>query len=91
MDQRDSNSQNSGQSSQTNGAGRNDEQAGERRAADADIETLEYYKTFLARLLTVVSHGQPETVERLFQTIRSGATQEQIFEMLAELRATEAL
>ncbi|KAL4987541.1 hypothetical protein BDW68DRAFT_108848 [Aspergillus falconensis] len=69
-------------SSQSNGTSHNHEQALERQ-----IETLEYYRTFLARLLDFVSHGEPETVDRLFQFIRSGASQEQIFDTLVELRA----
>ncbi|KAL4735063.1 hypothetical protein BDV11DRAFT_208823 [Aspergillus similis] len=74
-------------SSQSNGTGHNHEQAGGHRTIETEIETLEYYRTFLARLLDFVSHGEPEAVDRLFQFIRSGASQEQIFEMLAELRA----
>ncbi|KAL4754448.1 hypothetical protein BDW72DRAFT_190042 [Aspergillus terricola var. indicus] len=87
MDQRDSNGQASRQNSQSNGTGHNREQAGGHRTIETEIETLEYYRTFLARLLDFVSHGEPEAVDRLFQFIRSGASQEQIFDTLAELRA----
>ncbi|KAL4814233.1 hypothetical protein BDW67DRAFT_166495 [Aspergillus spinulosporus] len=87
MDQRDSNGQASRQNSQSNGTGYNHEQAGGHRTIETEIESLEYYRTFLARLLDFVSHGEPEAVERLFQFIRSGASQEQIFNTLVELRA----
>lgn len=87
MDQRDSNGQASRQNSQSNGTGYNNEQAGGHQAIEREIESLEYYRTFLARLLDFVSHGEPGAVDRLFQFIRSGASQEQIFDTLAELRA----
>jgi Mg2+/Co2+ transporter CorC len=74
-------------SSQTNGTGRSNRQAGAREATNTETETAEYYQTFLSRLLAVVSHGQPEVVDRLIEIIRSGASQQQIFEALSELGA----
>ncbi|KAL4786761.1 hypothetical protein BJX76DRAFT_70274 [Aspergillus varians] len=90
MDQRDPNMpQNSKPSSQSNGTGRNPEQAGGHEATNIETETAEYYQTFLGRLLTLVSHGQPEAVNRLIEFIRSGASQQQIFEALSELGADD--
>ncbi|KAL4917484.1 hypothetical protein BDW62DRAFT_84973 [Aspergillus aurantiobrunneus] len=76
-------------SSQTNGTGHAPEQAGRHEPTDTETETAEYYQTFLTRLLTVVSHGQPETVNRLIEIIRSGASQQQVFEALSELGADD--
>ncbi|KAL4934906.1 hypothetical protein BDV06DRAFT_208024 [Aspergillus oleicola] len=79
--------QNSGQSSQTNGTSHNHEQAGNHEDLEVDLELAEYYQTFLSRFLTVVSHGEPEAVNRLIGIIRSGASENEIFATLAELRA----
>jgi hypothetical protein len=54
---------------------------------EADNENAEYYQTFLRRLIDVVSHGQPEAVDSLIATIRSGASQAEIFRELSELTA----
>ncbi|KAL2846736.1 hypothetical protein BJX68DRAFT_268455 [Aspergillus pseudodeflectus] len=54
---------------------------------EANNENAEYYQTFLRRLIDVVSHGQPEAVDSLIATIRSGASQAEIFMALSELTA----
>lgn len=49
-------------------------------------EAIDYYRTFLARLLDFVSRGQPEAVDRLIDNIRAGASFDQVFQTLSELR-----
>ncbi|KAL2819901.1 hypothetical protein BDW59DRAFT_118827 [Aspergillus cavernicola] len=93
MDRQNSNSnsdsgQPSKQSHQTNGSSNqngNNEQTNGHEATDIDTNTAEYYQLFLGRLLTLVSHGQPEAVDRLIGIIRSGASQQEIFTALSEL------
>ncbi|KAL4927388.1 uncharacterized protein BDV17DRAFT_292610 [Aspergillus undulatus] len=74
-------------SSQTNGTTHNHEQAGSHEVSDIELENAEYYQTFLSRFLTVVGHGQPEAVSRLIGIIRAGASEDEIFAALADLRA----
>ncbi|KAL2800078.1 hypothetical protein BJX66DRAFT_332693 [Aspergillus keveii] len=65
----------------------NSEPTNSHQVNEADNENAEYYQTFLRRLIDVVSHGQPEAVDSLIATIRSGASQAEIFRALSELTA----
>ncbi|KAL4885333.1 hypothetical protein BJY04DRAFT_180666 [Aspergillus karnatakaensis] len=46
---------------------------------------MEHYQSFVTRLLAVVSNAPIEDVERLVRVIRSGATQQQILDVVAEI------
>ncbi|KKK25814.1 hypothetical protein ARAM_006838 [Aspergillus rambellii] len=87
MDHRGPNSQqNSGQNHQTNGTGsqaQNGDTTPNQHASEITAESPEYCQIFLERLLSVVSNGQPEIVDQLITTIRSGASQQEIFAALS--------
>ncbi|KAL4806448.1 hypothetical protein BDV18DRAFT_160514 [Aspergillus unguis] len=78
---------------QTNGTNHENEQLSEQQALEQQAaelnEALAYYRTFLTRFFNVVSRGEQAAVDRLIETIRAGASHEEIYQALTELGAND--
>ncbi|KAL5333424.1 hypothetical protein BJX70DRAFT_403580 [Aspergillus crustosus] len=69
----------------SNGTRDHEEANGRRADLRSELEVMEHYQSFVTSLLSVVSTAPMEDVGRLVQVIRSGASQQQILDVIAEL------
>ncbi|KAF9883209.1 hypothetical protein FE257_003866 [Aspergillus nanangensis] len=75
-----------GQSNTTGNQGAEATSSTSSQAIDAQGESVEYYRTFLERLLHLVCNGDQATVSQLIAVIRSGASHERILSAISQVQ-----